>query len=289
MALTIPGNRRSASWPLDRIHRMGVGLGYRPEIARDIMRHHSEIEVLEILADRVIRGGRREWDEIRDLSKIIPLIPHGVNLSIGSVDCLKSSEYLKTLKRLTRWMACPYYSDHFALTKVRGADIGHLTPLWRTREQLDVVVSNTLAMQKRIQKPLVLETITIPFEIPGFEMSATQFINEATERTGCGLLLDLANIFINGANHGFDPAGFLESLNLAAVVQIHLAGGIRNGGAWIDSHSERVHPAVWKLLKAYAPRLPNLKAIIIERDSHFVDFKALLAEVRKAKAIWESA
>lgn len=278
----------SAKAALRAASRLGVGLGYRPEIARDILRRCEEIEVVEILADRVLRGGKRDWDEIRDLSKIITVIPHGVNLSIGSVDCLQDAGYLKALERLCRRGRFPYYSDHFALTKVSGRDLGHLTPLWRTREQLEVVVRNVVAIQERLDRPLVLETITVPFEIPGGQLSWSDFFNAAVERTGCGLLLDLTNVFINGANHGFEPASFLEDLDLDAVIQIHLAGGVRRGRRWIDSHSAPVQEEVWKLFAAFAPRCPNLKAVIIERDSGFADWSALLAEVRRAKRIWES-
>jgi len=266
--------------------RMGVGLGYRAEIARDIMEHVDEIEVLEVLADRIFRGSERAWEETRDLAKIFTLIPHGVNLSIGSVDCLEDESYLKALDKLSRWIPFPYYSDHFAFTKTKTRAIGHLAPLWLTHQQLDTVVQNILAIQNRIQKPLILETITIPFELPEAEMKQEDFFNAAVEASGCGLLLDLANVFINGINHGFEPLRFLEKLNLDAVVQIHLAGGVQKNGFWIDSHSASIHPEVWKLLRTILPQCQNLKAIIVERDSEFIDFSELLNEVRQAREIW---
>lgn len=284
--------RRNSRWAREALlaaPRLGVGLGFRPEIARLIMEHCAQVDVLEVLADRILRGGQRDWEELKDLARIFPVIPHGVNLSIGSVDCLGDAPYMRTLKRVCRWIRFPYYSDHFALTKVRGRDIGHLTPLWRTREQLDVVVRNVLAVQESLGRPLVLETITVPFEIPGSELSWAEFFNEATRRTGCGLLLDLANVQINGANHGQDPADFLRGLDLSAVIQIHLAGGVREHELWVDSHSAPIPGDLWDLFGAWAPRCPNLKAVIIERDSHFLDGMRLLSEVRRARTLWGQA
>lgn len=278
---------RQAREALHRAPVLGAGLGYRPEIAQEILEHCEEIQVVEVLADRILRGARRDWEEVRDLARILPVIPHGVNLSIGSVDCLRDTPYLKALARLSKWIEFPYYSDHFALTKVLGRDIGHLTPVWLTRAQLEVVVANIRVVQRRLQRPLVLETITVPFEIPGGEMDAAEFLNEAVRRTGCGLLLDLTNVFINGKNLGFPPEGFLKRLDLGAVCQIHLAGGIRRSGVWVDSHSAPVQDAVWRLFETALPRCPNLKAVIIERDSRFTRFSGLLSEVRRVRRLWE--
>lgn len=272
--------------PLEALPRLGVGLGYRPEIMREIMAHCSEIDVLEVLADRAVKGSARDRAEIRDLAAVFPVIPHGVNLSIGSVDCLEDAAYLRSLGRLVRATRAPYYSDHAAFTKFGGRSIGHLSPLWRTEEQLRVLETNIRAVQRLLKKPLVLETITVPFDIPGSQMGEAEFLNRLTASTGCGLLVDLANVFINSVNHRFDAERFLGELDAASVVQFHLAGGVRRGAAWIDTHSAPVPPQVWRLLAAMAPRCPNLKAVIIERDSNFGDFGALLEEVRKVRSIW---
>ena len=272
---------------LQALPSMGAGLGYRAELTRDILQNLSDIDVLEFSADRLHGGGEREWAELKDLSELVPLIPHGVNLSIGSVDCLKETGYLDSVERLCRWLDVPYYSEHFALTKHGGRDFGNLTPLWSTREQLGVVVHNIDVIQELIGRPLVMEIITLPFEIPEADMSCVEFVNEAAARTGCGLLLDIANIFFNGANFGLDPRKFVDDLNLHAVTQFHLAGGVLEAGHWIDSHSAPVQPEVWQLYCEIAPRCRNLKAVIVERDARLEgSFPGLMAEVGRAKDIW---
>jgi hypothetical protein len=131
--------------------------------------------------------------------------------------------------------------------------------------------------------PLVLENIASPVVIPGAEMSEPEFLAELARRTGCGLLLDVANLYAGVLNHGYDAAAYFEALPADAVVQLHVAGGEWIERVYVDSHARAVSDAVWELVERACARFP-VKAIVIERDERLPRFEALLGEVERAHA-----
>jgi len=263
---------------------LGAGLGFRREVAARILRACDDIPVVELLADAFVDKSRSEVD---DLSEVFALVPHGVSLSLASTDCLDDDAYLSKLRELCRGRDFPYYSDHVALTKAGGAKIGHLSPVWRTREQLRVLSRNVAAVQEILGLPLVLENVAALFEIPGAQMSEPAFINEVVQKTGCGVLLDLENLRANELNLGVKAAAWLRELDLDCVAQIHLAGGRQSGDYWIDSHSRPVPDIVWRLYEEIAPRCAYLKCVIVERDEGLSGFGRVLEEVRRAGAVFD--
>ncbi|WFT80822.1 MULTISPECIES: multinuclear nonheme iron-dependent oxidase [unclassified Methylobacterium] len=137
-------------------------------------------------------------------------------------------------------------------------------------------------MQDGLERPLLPETITADFAIPGATMSEPEFLHRLTGATGCGLRLDVTNVEVNAANHGFDARAFLAALPLDRVVQVHLAGGAREGGRLIDTHGAPVSEVSWELLAALAARAP-VRAVLLERDLDFSDPEGLIAEVARAR------
>ena len=137
-----------------------------------------------------------------------------------------------------------------------------------------------------MERPLVLENITYHFSYLPEQVNQTDFFNELTTRTGCGLLLDLENIHINAENHNFDPYTFIDEMPLSNVVQVHLAGGYKNSkGIYVDSHSKPVSEPTWQLLN-YLIQKTNIKVIILEHDNDFPeDFNILLNQLRRAKSL----
>ena len=136
--------------------------------------------------------------------------------------------------------------------------------------------------------PFLLENVTYGFAIPG-SMGEAEFITQVVTDAGCGLLLDLTNLFINSQNHRYDPYAFLDALPLSRVIQVHLAGRERHGDRWVDSHSGPVdaHPEVWGLLEHVVRRSP-LRAILIERDQSFPErFEEILKDIERAREIFE--
>lgn len=261
---------------------LGFGLGYRPELREGILAYREQIDFLEVLADNYLaRPGAHE--EIEELCTWFPIIPHGVNLSIGSVLPVDRI-YLQGIKRICEITHAPYYSEHLCMTRVPGRDIGHLSPLWHTEESLHQVIHNVATVQDILGLPLVLENVTYFLEIPHGTMCQTEFFSRLVEATGCGVLLDVTNVWINAANHHFDPEAFLEQMPLDHLVQVHLAGGYWRGGWLVDSHSERVSDEMFALFHRLVSQC-RVKGVIFEHDQHFPPMNVLLAQLGRVREI----
>src|SRR5439155_25020083 len=126
---------------------------------------------------------------------------------------------------IVRRVSPPWWSEHIAFTRAGGVDIGHLSPVPFTYEAIDVLSRNIAEVRRYIDVPLILENITYMVEMPGAELNEAQFLTELLERTDCGLLLDVTNLYTNAVNHGYDLQSMLEQLPLERVVQLHFAGG----------------------------------------------------------------
>jgi uncharacterized protein len=160
--------------------------------------------------------------------------------------------------------------------------IGHLATLPYTREAIDVVVRNIEAVRRRVDVPLILENVTATVVIPGAEMDEPAFLTEVLERTGCGWLCDVTNLYTNAVNQDVDPD--LDRWPWDRVVQMHFVGGHWHGGVLIDSHACATPPEVWHLLEEAVRRSP-VKGIILERDERLPPFGELLDELDRARAI----
>jgi uncharacterized protein (UPF0276 family) len=262
---------------------LGVGIGYRSSFRGELFLNRRSVDFLEITADPFFESPPGTDGHLELLAAHFTLIPHGLNLSLGSAEGI-DPDYLGRLAALVRWLDPPWWSEHLAFTRAGGIEIGHLTPLPFTREAVDVLCRNIDAVRRRIETPLILENITYALTLPGAEMDEAEFLAEALERTGCGLLLDVANLHTNAVNHGYDPVGFLDRLPPDRVVQLHVAGGHWHDGLLIDSHSAPISPEVWALAEAVVARFP-VKGIVLERDEDLPPFTELLAELEQARAI----
>lgn len=277
---------------LKKIPYLGAGIGLRNEIADPTMGHKSDIDVLEIISERFFNKPPATWNFLRGFADHFPIIPHGVKLSIASAREI-DREFLDNIKQLCEFVNASYYSDHFALTRLPGIDIGHLSPIWFTHETLELVVKKVDVIQDFLGIPLVLENISAVFTIPEADFEEPEFITSVCRRTGCGLLLDVTNVHINSYNRGQDPYSLLERFPLDHVVQIHLAGGVIKDERFADTHSTEingVNEAVWGLLERASAEC-DIKALVIERDQDFKeDFdKMILKDLGRARAIVEKS
>lgn len=267
------------------IPAFGVGLGYRSELKAGILANRERIDFLEVISDNYLREPSA-LAALEELCTLFPVIPHGVDLSIGSMMPLETS-YLQAIKRVSDLTGSPYYSEHLCMTRVPGRDIGHLAPLWFTEELLQHVTKRVLTLQEYLGKPLILENVTYMLEIPHSTMRQTDFFQRLVEATGCGILLDITNVLINATNHQFDATSFLEQMPLSHLVQIHLAGGYWRGGWLVDGHSTLVPPEVFALLTALT-KLCRVKNVIFEHDAHFPSIADLLEQMDHARSILKS-
>jgi len=268
---------------MDKIAPLGAGVGYRSPYRADLFLNRSGIDFLEIIADHYMGTGRDAREELALLRAHFPLIPHGLNLSLGSAEGL-DLPYAKAFTDLVNELHPPYWSEHLAMTRAAGIEIGHLAPLPFSHEAVETVCRNVNALRAMTDTPLILENITYTVELPGTQMTEAQFLGEIVERTGCGLLLDVTNLYTNAVNHGYDLDRFLDTAPLDHVVQLHFAGGFEAGGELIDSHSEATPPEVWELLEEVLRRAP-VKGVILERDENLPPFAEIEAEVMRAREI----
>ncbi|OHU96989.1 hypothetical protein BIW53_03510 [Pseudoalteromonas byunsanensis] len=260
---------------------LGAGLGYRYQIHDDILANESEIDFLEIITEKYIGAPARTIDSLAEMAEKFTIIPHGVSLSVGSARKV-SKTFLSNVKEVVDILNAPYYSDHLATTECPGIDLGHLSPIQYSEVTLKYTIDNINMVQDTLGIPFVIENITKTLEIPGSTMSEEEFLHQLVDKTGCGMLLDVTNLYTNSVNFGFDALERAKQLPLNTVVQAHLAGGIWHHGKLIDSHSEAIPNQVWQLFERLIPFMP-IKGALIERDDNYPDFNELLSEVRMSK------
>jgi uncharacterized protein (UPF0276 family) len=269
--------------PISDIPHLGSGLGYRRELKGAIIEAQQSIDFLEIVADQFM-DHPFELDELEELREIFPIIPHGVGLSIGTAAPLDQL-YLRSIKQICDVTRAPYFSEHLAMTRVPGINIGHLSPLWFSEEVLATAIDNVRQVQDYLCKPLVLENVTYLFDIPKASMSQAQFFSRLVDASGCGILLDVTNVFVNSVNHHFDPVSFLQEMPLDNIVQIHLAGGYWSQGVLIDGHCKPVDEGSWTLLHTLAD-LIDIRGCILEQDDDFPDkISDLVSQIARAREI----
>lgn len=263
---------------------LGVGLGYRPDLDRQIWANQASIDWLELISEHYLARPREQLDQALRLRGAFPLVPHGVELSIGTPGELDPA-YLDALAELVALVGAPWCSDHLCFTRAGGIALGQLTPLPRTRAVAADVARKARQVQERVGVPFLLENISYYIDIEG-QLSEAEFLTEVMEGCECGLLLDLANVFVNAGNHGFSALEFLAAIPLERVVQVHLAGGEESPDALLDTHSAPVPDEVFALLRHLVERAPNLRAVLIERDSDFPDdFQELADDLAGAREI----
>lgn len=266
-----------------RLPALGVGVAFREPMRADIFLERGAVDFLEITADHYLDAAPEKLRELELLAEHFTLVPHALNLSLGSAEGL-DQVYLDKLARLVNRLSPPWWSEHVSFTRAGGVDIGHLTPTPFNEQSVAVLERNVAEARARISAPLVLENITYMLEVPGGSMCEAEFLVETLERTGCGLLLDVTNLYINSVNHGYDWREFLRRLPSERVVQLHFVGGHRHGDVLVDSHSHATPSEVWQVMEEVLARAP-VKGAVLERDENLPPFAELAAELARARAI----
>ncbi len=266
---------------MEPLPKLGVGIGFREKFRSDIFLNRGNIDFLEITSDHYLDATPRKLEELELLRQHFPLIPHSLELSLGSAEGV-DEEYLEQLAELTVRIQPPWFSDHICFTKSNGIKIGHLAPVPYTKESLRVLVRNIETVKKRISTPLILENITYNLQFPSSEMSEREFISTLLEQTDCGMLLDVTNLYINSMNLGYDWRYFLDSLPLERVIQLHFVGSQRHGKRFIDAHANKTEEEIWNVFDEVCVRC-DIKGAILERDEDFPPFVEILKEVETAR------
>jgi hypothetical protein len=260
---------------------LGFGVGLRAGHADRVLREPSGVDWFEVITENVLDNGGYARYLLDQVAERFPVALHGVSLSIGSTDPL-DLDYLHRVRRLAAGVGAAWVSDHLCWTGVLGLNTHDLLPLPLTEESLRHVVQRVHIAQDVLERPLVLEN---PSTYLGFTESTVpewEFLARLTEEAGCGLLLDVNNVYVSAVNHEFDPYEYIRALPADRIVHLHLAGHTDCGTHLIDTHDQPVADPVWDLYKFTTARLPAM-SVLLEWDDRIPPFSDLTAELDKAR------
>jgi uncharacterized protein (UPF0276 family) len=261
----------------------GYGLGLRREHYRDFLETRVPVDFVEVISENFMVAGGQPLDILRRVRERHPVALHGVSMSIGSADGLRR-DYLVRRKALVAAVDPLYVSDHLSWSRIGRFNSHDLLPLPYTDEALDVVCTNIARAQDALGRAMLFENPSSYLAFDGASMTEWDFLARMCERTGCGLLLDVNNVYVSAANHGFDPFAWLDGIPAGRVRQIHLAGHSQGDGLLVDTHDQSVPDGVWSL---YAHALTRCGAVatMIERDADIPPLADLLAELDVARQL----
>ncbi|MBT2414221.1 DUF692 domain-containing protein [Streptomyces sp. ISL-12] len=267
---------------VEAVHRLGTGIGWRPEIA-DAVEAMPGIDWVEVVAENVCPG-HLPASLLRLRERGVTVVPHGVSLGLGGADRPDAGR-LAALAERAGVLGSPLVTEHIAFVRAGGPgtfsprlEAGHLLPVPRTRDALDVLCENVRIAQDALPVPLAVENIAALFSWPGEELTEGQFLYELADRTGVRLLIDVANLHTNHVNRGEDPAEALAALPLEALAYVHVAGGFERDGVWHDSHAHPVTQPVLDVLTDLASRVAP-PGVLLERDEDFPEPAELEGEL----------
>jgi len=267
------------------------GLGLKPQHYRVVVETRPDIGFFEVHAENYMGAGGPPHRWLEAIRRDYPLSLHGVGLSLGAPGRLDGA-HLARLAALERLYRPGLVSEHLAWSTHAGAFLDDLLPLPCTRETLALVRDHVDEAQDILGRRILIENPATYVRFAGAEMAETDFLAELALRTGCGLLLDVANVRVCAVNHGFDPYAYLDAFPLERVGEIHLAGAAATHDAHgapllIDAHDRAVAEEVWAL-HAYALSRIGPRPSLIEWDNDIPDWPVLAAQARRADAALES-
>nr|WP_319947877.1 DUF692 domain-containing protein [uncultured Shimia sp.] len=263
------------------------GVGYKPQHFQEILDNSGVVQWLEIHAENYMGAGGRPLAQLEHLSERFPISVHGVGLSIGG-EARLDPDHLDRLKTLVGWLQPTVFSEHLAWSSHESAFLNDLLPLPYTQATLDRVCTHIDQVQNTIGRQMMLENPSSYLAFSESTYSEPEFLRQVAKRTGCGLLLDVNNVFVSATNLNYDPRGYISDYPLEYVGEIHLGGHDEDHddhGAplLIDSHGKPVVDPVWALLD-HTLAISGPKPILIEWDNDVPAWPELHAEAERAAA-----
>lgn len=264
-----------------------IGLGLRhthfTEILNRLEVNPSSLNVdfFEIITENFFQTKGRPYKVLEKIRESVPISFHGVSLSIASCEEI-DYEYLKKVKELEERMNPFLISDHLCWTGVKNKKLHNLLPFPYNEENLKHLVTKIHKVQDFLKRPLLLENLSAYLEFAENKMTEAQFLNELHLRTGCHLLLDLNNVYVNSHNQNFSADDWLRDIPAKAVKEIHLAGFSDMGSYYFDTHSCPIWDPVWDLYERQKDRFTD-SVTLIEWDEDIPSYERVLTEVKKAR------
>lgn len=259
----------------------GVGIGLRASHYGEFLDCNPPVDWLEVHSENFFGDGGYELHVLERASSRYPVSLHGVALSVGSADGVRPA-HLQKLKRLTDRIAPALVSEHLCWGALGPRHFNDLLPMPYTHEALERVVSHVTQVQDTLKRQILIENVSSYLQYRASEMSEFVFLAELARQSGCGILLDINNVFVNAVNHGFDAGQALLELPMEHVGEIHLAGHCAVGDLLVDDHGSRVAAPVWDLYEAACRRFGAVPTLI-EWDTAVPELAVLIEEAEKAR------
>lgn len=260
-----------------------AGVGLRPPHYQSILATKPDVGFLEVHSENFFGDGGQPHQYLNAFRELYPISLHGVGLSLGSADEINRG-HLNKLKRLADAIKPALISEHLCWVGVNGRFLNDLLPLPYTSESLEHVVAHIRQVQDFLGRRISVENVSSYLEFVDSDIPEWQFVQEVANRAGCGILLDVNNIYVNATNHGFDAKTYIDAIKPASVTEIHLAGFQDTGEILIDTHGAAVSDPVWALYEYAISRLGSVPTLI-EWDTNLPTLEVLLGEARHADAI----
>jgi uncharacterized protein (UPF0276 family) len=262
---------------------LGHGIGLRTRHFAQFLEAPPAVDWVEAVSENFMAPGGRPITVLEKVRRDLPVVLHGVSLAIGSVDPL-SERYLDDLARLVSRIEPALVSDHLCWGTHRGQYVHDLLPLPYTQESLHHVAGRVEQVQERLGLKLLLENPSSYVAFKDSTMPEWEFLAELSHRAGCGILLDVNNVYVSAHNFGFDPRAYLDGIPPDRVGYFHLAGHSDQGAYLLDSHDHPVPEPVWELYRHAVRRFGRVPSLV-EWDDAIPPLEQLVAESRRAAAI----
>jgi uncharacterized protein len=262
-----------------------AGLGFKAEYFEDALARPAAGQWYEIHAENYMVAGGPRLAMLEALRTSFPISVHGVGLSLAA-DRAPNAEHLERLCEVARRAEPFLISEHLAWSSFDGYSVPDLLPFPRTRAALQRVADNIDIVQSALRRRILIENPSLYVQLPGHEFPESEFLAELVRRTGCGLLVDVNNVYVSSHNIGFDAGRYLAALPCADIGEVHLAGHSVDQAAefLIDTHDAPIADQVWQLYESVIERV-GPRPTLIERDDNLPPFSELMTERDRAHRI----
>jgi len=265
------------------MHPQAIGIGFRQPHYRELLDRTPALGFLEVHSENFFARGGASIRVLEKAREHYPISLHGVGLSLASGDRLAQAHLLK-LQELVARVEPVLVSEHVCWGAIDGVHFNDLLPIPYSDEALALVAARVDWVQDTLRREILLENISAYLQYRESTWSETGFLAELARRTGCGILFDVNNLYVNAVNFGFDARCLISELPGSCVRQIHLAGHSRTDDCLIDDHGSRVNAEVWELYQATLSHIGS-RPTLIEWDTDIPELDVLLDEAARAHAI----
>ena len=238
-----------------------IGAGLRPKHYRYVSENSTQMGFFEVISENYMDTGGRPRAVLRQLREKYPVCMHGVSMSPGSAHGLRK-DYLKQLKALADEAEPFLVSDHLCFTQTSAHNSHDLLPLPFTRAMAKIVAQNIETAQTALKRTIAVENVSSYLTWRESEMPEWDFLREVVSQSGCKILLDINNVYVNASNHGYSAMDFLNAIDANDVAEIHMAGFTDMGDYLFDTHSKPVHKNVWGLFEDVEVKFAAMPSIL---------------------------